>query len=152
MSVTRITSGSGINNGIATLRHGSSKFMTRNTFDQEFRDFDVTAHNNRNDGNYGEWSMGLGATVDSTGNTYFDSATYGGSLSSLVISNNGDQVLHYSINSDNPSLGSGTFPLATGVAIVYDSAPITKLWAITASGLTTTLNAHGPYAYNPNTI
>lgn len=149
--VNTIIAGSGINQLRAVSKGGNGTFnhFLRDT--DWIKPLDLGTINSNQEPSFGSWSNGTGTQIGTGGSMLFTSASGGGSLKTVVISNKGTNILYYGINSDGIAIASGGFPLGTGEAILIDNIFINKLWALSASS-TTVINAQGVYNYNPNTI
>ncbi len=89
------------------------------------------------------WNLGLGYAIDCTGQMLFNADASGGTLSNVLLRNTvGGNIAYIGLNTAVPN-ASGGIPITSGNQIQFNDTYVNKVWAICASGLTTTLFGEG---------
>lgn len=151
MTIHKIIAASGYgSNGAYTKSPGG--IIHRHTWglDPGYTDGEASGWNEQTDADFGNWALGTGQVIETTGIYIFNSETFGGSLSNALIACTGGTA-YVGFNCDSISISSG-MRLGNGESFIYDGEhSINKIWALTQIG-TAILYGNGLVSFNRNTI
>lgn len=157
MSIIKIDNAKDANNGDSFVAIGGSE-GTGYAYNIQPRPgtINITTEDARINPDHGGWHTMTGYIIDTVGEVIFDAASGNGAIIDAVVSNRGAEGLYFRVNEEADAsfpVASGGMYLASGEAVLLGSnfGQITKIWCASEAS-TTTVDARGTNAKNPNTI